>query len=228
MPAGGFATIAALGAVSAAPKLLASWSQSRASQKLKLQDTRPASFLEKQQLARQAAAAGALPGQAMQQARLGMVQNGALQSARLGAASGSDFLASAGAADARRMSGEQQLGTQFGQYTDQARQRLGQVLDQDAAYRTKDLDTFNRTKAALTQSAAENLDNGLGTLASYGAQGVNMGLASKAAGAMGGVGATSPYASPYAPDLYPQTGGAYLPGQVMGLNRPRYNSRLGY
>ena len=39
--------------------------------------------------------------------------------------------------------------------------------------RQHDLDQYNQQKAALTQSSAQNLDNGIGTMASYGAQALN-------------------------------------------------------
>jgi len=228
MPFGGLAAATALGLASSLPKLKAAYDQSRAADKLKLQDTRPAAFLEKMGLARQAAASGRLPGQAAQQARLGMVQAGALQNARLGAASSGDFLASASAADARRQQGEQQLGVQGQQYNDQAQQRLGSVLDQDANYRTKDRDTFNRTKAALTQSSAENLDNGVGTIAAYGAQGLNMGLGlgagmQQAKDAEIGEETLEPRVPALTGGVPPLPEPSYQPGQVMGLRRGRYN-----
>jgi hypothetical protein len=172
LPFGGLASI---GLATAAPKLIASIKQGFQASNLKRQDTTPAAFKEKLALDRQAAATGRLPGLGMQQERLGMVQSGALQSARLGAASGSDFLAAAQAADARRQMGEQQLGTQGLQYMEGSRRQLGADLTQQAAYQQQDLDTYNRTKAALTQSSAENASNAISGLASYGAAGINRG-----------------------------------------------------
>lgn len=170
MPFGGLATI---GIATALPKVVASIKQSKQAQKLKLQDSTPAAFTEKLQLSRQAAGTARLPGMSGQQNRLGQVQAGALQNARLGAASGSDFLAAAGAADARRQAGEMQLGTQGLAYNDKSRQQLGADLTQQAAYQQRDLDNFNRTKAALTQSSAENANSAISGLASYGAAGLN-------------------------------------------------------
>jgi hypothetical protein len=172
MPFGGLATI---GLATAAPKLIASIKQGIQASKVKRQDTTPEAFKEKMALDRQAAATGRLPGLGVQQGRLGMVQSGALQSARLGAASGSDFLAAAQAADARRQMSEQQLGLQGLQYMEGSRRQLGVDLNQQAGYQQRDLDTYNRTKAALTQSSAENAANAINGLASYGAAGINRG-----------------------------------------------------
>ncbi|QKG54384.1 hypothetical protein [Hymenobacter sp. BRD67] len=162
-----------LGAVAAAPKLYAAYKQNRAAANLKLQDTTPAAFREKAALDRQAAASGVMPGQNAAQTRLAGVQAGALQAARLGAASSGDLLAAAGAADARRQAGEQQLSTQAAQYGIQAQHVVGADLTQQAAYQKNDLDTYNRTKAALTQGSAENLNNAVEGAASYAAYGMN-------------------------------------------------------
>jgi hypothetical protein len=162
-----------LGLVTAIPKVIASVTQGAAARKLKLQNTQPAAFTEKMQLDRQAASTARLPGIDGQQTRLGQVQAGALQNARLGAASGSDFLATAGAADARRQQGEVQLGAMGLNYQDKSRQQLGVDLTQQAAYQQRDLDNYNRTKAALTQSSAENANNAISGLASYAAAGIN-------------------------------------------------------
>lgn len=165
----------AIGAAQALPKLWQAFTQNSAIDNVKLQDSRPESFKEKLAMSRQAANTARLPGQSYQENRLAQGQAGAVQNARLGAASSSDFLASAGAADARRQQGEQQLGIQGLQYQDQSKQRLGQALDQDAAYRTADLNNYNREKAALTQGAAENLNNAVGGAAGYAALAYNMG-----------------------------------------------------
>lgn len=163
----------ALGAAQAIPKIIASYSQGAAARRLRLQDSTPAAFTEKLQLDRQAAGTGRLPGQSGQQARLGMVQAGALQSARLGAASGSDFLAAAGAADARRQAGEMQLGVMGQQTMDKNRQVLGASLDKQAAYQMRDVDNYNKEKGALTQAEAENANNAISGVASYAAAGLN-------------------------------------------------------
>ncbi len=173
MPFGGAGAFAALGAAQAIPKVVASVSQGRAARRLKLQDSTPAAFSEKLAMDRQAAGAARLPGQSGQLTRLGQVQAGALQSARLGAASGSDFLAAAGAADERRQQGEIQLGVQGQQLMDRNRQVLGASLQQQANYQQRDLDNYNREKAALTQSSAENANNAIAGAASYAAAGIN-------------------------------------------------------
>lgn len=173
MPFGGAGALAAIGAAQALPKVIASISQGAKARRVRLQDTTPAAFTEKLQMDRQAAGTARLPGLGAQQTRLGAVQAGALQGARLGAASGSDFLAAAGAADARRQQGEMQLGTMGLQYMDKSRQQLGASLQQQAAYQQHDLDNFNREKAALTQAEAENANAAIGTAASYAAAGIN-------------------------------------------------------
>jgi hypothetical protein len=170
MPFGG---LGVLGLATAIPKVIASVSQSKKARDLKLQNTQPAAFSEKMALDRQAAASARLPGLSGQQTRLGQVQAGALQSARLGAASGSDFLAAAGAADARRQMGEMQLGTAGLNYQDRSKQQLGVDLTQQAGYQQRDLDAYNRTKAALTQSSAENANNAISGATSYAAAGIN-------------------------------------------------------
>jgi Spy/CpxP family protein refolding chaperone len=168
-----FGSILTLGAVTALPKVIASVSQGQKAKNTKLQNSQPAAFLEKMALDRQAAATARLPGMSGQQTRLGQVQSGALQNARLGAASGSDFLGAASAGDSKRQAGEQQLAVSGLNYQDKSRQQLGADLTQQAAYQQHDLDTYNRTKAALTQSSAENANNAISGLASYGAAGIN-------------------------------------------------------
>lgn len=111
------------------------------------------------------------------QNRLGMMQAGAVQNARLGAGSASDFLASAGAADARRMQGEQQLATQGQAYQDQSKMQLRRDLTTQSQRQQRDLDTYNQNKAALIQGSATNLNNAVQTGASYAAQAYNMGSA---------------------------------------------------
>ena len=238
-----------LGAVTAAPKLYAAYQQNRKAANLKLQDSTPAAFREKAALDRQAAASGVMPGQVAAQTRLAGIQAGALQSARMGAASSGDFLAAAGGADARRQSGEQQLGTQAAQYGIRAQDRVGADLTQQAAYQQRDLDNYNKTEAALTQSSAQNLDNAVEGAAGYAAYGINakastlgvqqrqeqdaemgselltprpIGVDMSKVGTVGGRVPAAPGA-----DLYPQTGGTYQPGQVQGLRRPRYAVGLG-
>lgn len=226
MPFGG---LGVLGLATAAPKVIASVTQGNRAKNLKLQDSTPAAFTEKLQMSRQAAGTARLPGMSAQQTRLGAVQAGALQSARLGAGSGSDFLAAAGAADQRRQMGEMQLGNQGIAYMDKSRQQLGADLQQQAAYQQRDLDNFNREKAALTQSSAENANNAIAGAASYVAAGINRqdnldeSSANRAAGLspagslLGAGGLTTPGLD----------GGGYMPG-IPGLNsRKRYRTSFG-
>ena len=110
MPFGG-GGLAVLGAATALPKLIAGITQGVKASKVKLQDSTPLSFREKLAMDRQAASSGQLPGLGVQQNRLAMVQAGALKNAQLGAASGSDFLAAASAADGRRQAGRDEQGT---------------------------------------------------------------------------------------------------------------------
>lgn len=229
MPFGGLAT---LGAVSAIPKIFASVKQGKQARDLKITDSTPAAFTEKLQMSRQAAGTARLPGMAAQQMRLGQIQAGALQSARLGAVSGSDFLAAAGAADARRQSGELQLGAQGQAYNDKSRQQLGLDLSQQAAYQKNDLDQFNRTKAALTQSSAENANNAISSAASYAAAGINRSDNLNEAAANRSAGLTPGY-NPLMQGGYqaplntaPLDGNGYSPS-LPGLRRKRYASSFG-
>ncbi|GAC1596722.1 MAG: hypothetical protein NVS3B25_21240 [Hymenobacter sp.] len=233
MPFGGLLTTGLIGVASAAPKFFAAYKQNKQADELTKQDTTPAAFKEQMALDRQAANTARLPNQSQQEDRLAQVQAGAVQNARLGAASSSDFLASAGAADARRPQGEQQLGVQGLQYQDGMKKQLRADNTQQAAYQQHDLDTYNRTKAALTQGAAQNFDNGLGTLGSYAAQGLNMGIASgtiktpagvanAAAGAGVGLGAAS-YNNP-AFGAYPGLGAGRRSG-IPSFRLPRYGGQ---
>ena len=232
-----FITPLAIGAFTAVPKVAAAIKQDEAARKLKLQDTTPAAFREKAALDRQAAASGVMPGQVGAQTRLAGIQAGALNAARMGAGSSSDFLAAAGAADARRQAGEQQLGTQAAQYGIRAQQQVGADLTQQAAYQKNDLDTYNKTKAALVQGSAENLNNAVEGAASYAAYGLNntanaqasLGLNGRAADRALGADALTPLAprvraagSAELPDALPYSGGYTAPFGVQGLNRNRY------
>ena len=174
MPFGGALVTAGLGLASSIPKFYASYQQNKQANALKLAD--PTTPEEREQLAmsRQAAATSRMPGQGQMENRLGMVQAGAVQNARMGAASSADFLASAGAADARQQQGEQQLGVQGQQFQAQGRLQLRSDLKMASQRRQHDLDTYNANKAALLQGSATNLDNGIGQIASYGAQALNM------------------------------------------------------
>ena len=166
-----------LGLVSSLPSIVSGFQQRNAAKNLRLQNTETPEEREMLAMSRQAANTARLPGMGQMQNRLGQIQAGAVQNARLGAASSSDFLASAGAADARRMQGEQQLMTQGLQVQDQSKGMLRRDLGMASARRQKDLDTFNNTKAALTQGSATNLNNGVQTLAAYGAEARNSYLA---------------------------------------------------
>ena len=172
----------ALGVATAVPKLWAAYNQSRQADNTSLQDTRPAAFLEKEAMARQRAASAVLPGMGAQSNRLAQIQSATVQNASLGAGSSADFLAAGAAAAGTRQQGEQQLATQGLAYQDGSRRELGGVLDQDAAYHTKDLDTLNKTKGAYIAASATNLDNAVEGAASYAALGLNAG---KGAGLFG-------------------------------------------
>lgn len=227
-----------LGLASAVPSVIAGFQQRKAARNLRLQDTTTAGEREQLEMSRQAAATGRMPGMGQMQNRLGMVQAGAVQNARLGAASSADFLASAGAADARRMQGEQQLATQGLQFQQQGQQQLRRDLTMQSQRQQKDLDTYNNTKAALTQGSATNLNNALQTGVSYAAQAYNMdkngASAGGAGGSMGnyqgpgvGMGSTSYLNQNFGPDGGVGGMGVGRSGYNMGGFRtraPRYNS----
>ena len=234
MPFGGALTLGAIGAASAANKYFASRKQAKQARELTIDDSTPAAFKEKAALDRQAAAAGTLPGLGQQQARLAQVQAGAVQNARLGAGSGSDFLAAAGAADARRATGEQALATQGLQYQDGARRTVGADLTAQAGYQQNDYNQFQAKKGALIQASAQNQQGALDTLGSYAMAAVG-GIPKPGAGSSsafaGGVtpqldmsqGVSQDYAGP--PDVLPDSYGnlPYSPGMgVQGLRRSRY------
>ena len=174
-------------------------------------------------MSRQAAATNRLPNQGQQEGRLAQVQAGAVQNAQLGAASSADFLASAGAADTRRQQGEQQLGVQGLAYNDKSRQQLRTDLTTQSNRQQHDLDVYNNTKAALTQSSATNLNNAIGTGAAYAASAYNMGApgSQNTPPAGMGVGLGSPsYLNPnFGPD-----GGV----GGMGVGRAGYYNMGGY
>ena len=203
-----------LGLVSAVPSIISGFQQRKAARDLKLADTSTPEEREQLAMSRQAAATSRLPGMGAAENRLGQIQAGAVQNARMGAASSSDFLASAGAADARRMQGEQALQTQGLQYQDGSKRQLRADLTTASNRRQRDLDTYNNTKAALTQGSATNLNNGVQTLAAYGAQAYNMG---------GGRGSMGPDAGANGDYSYPGMGriGMY----PRNLNMGRYMAR---
>ena len=211
-----------IGAITSIPKFVAGFSQRSQAKNLRLQDTTTPEEAEQLAMSRQAAASSRLPGMGQMQNRLGMVQAGAVQNARLGAASGADFLAASGAADARRQQGEADLGMKGLQYQGQAQQQLRGDLKTASARRQRDLDTYSANKAALLQGSATNFDNGVNQLGSYAAMGLNMaaggagsGAGSAATGATG-AGAASPY------DRQPGFDGNYM---NMGMSRRRgYNT----
>jgi hypothetical protein len=220
----------ALGGLSAIPSVIAGFQQRNAANNLKLQDTTTAAEREQLAMSRQAAATGRMPGQGAAENRLGMIQAGAVQNARLGAASSSDFLASAGAADARRMQGEQQLATQGMQYQDRSKMQLRQDLTTQSQRQQRDLDTYNQQKAALLQGSATNLNNAVQTGVAYGAQAYNMGnpktpnaTGAAAAGYGAGVGLGS---ESYANPAFGPYGGVGNMGY--GRRLPRYNMGINF
>lgn len=232
---------AGIGLVSALPSIVSGFQQRKAARNLKLQNTETPEEREQLGMSRQAATTARLPGIGQMQGRLGMVQAGAVQNARMGAASSSDFLASAGAADARRMQGEQDLGMRGLAYQDQSKMQLRRDLTTASNRRQKDLDTFNNTKAALTQSSATNLNNGVQTAAAFGAEARNTAMGLQGADAAGNMGQLAdvgydPMASRL-PNLQMGEGSFSPPVMVSNpLGRPpglpgmgsrRYN-RLGY
>ena len=174
MPFGGLGVTAALGLASAGYKAFTGYQQQQKANNLQLMDTTTPEEREQLAMSRQAAASGQMPGQGVAQNRLGMVQSGALQNAQMGAASGSDFLAAAGAADARRQLGEQQLSTQSQQFQNVAKGQLRRDLTTASQRRQHDLDTYNQNKAALTSAAGTNMGAAIDTAGSFGAMGVNM------------------------------------------------------
>lgn len=178
--------MAGIGLASAVPKIIAGFSQRAQARRLKLADTTTAGEREQLAMSRQMAGSAVMPGMGAMQGRLGMVQAGAVQNARLGAASGADFLAAAGAADARRQQGEMHLGIQGQQFQQQSQMQLRRDLGVQSQRQQRDLDTYNNTKAALIEGSARNLDAGVQTLGSYAAAGLNMGAGSGAGAAAGG------------------------------------------
>lgn len=164
------------GGLQAGQQLYSALNQKKQADALKLADTTTPAEREALAMSRQAANSSQLPGMGAAQNRLGMVQAGAMNNARLGAASSSDFLASAGAADSRRQQGEQQLVMQGLNYQDKAKGQLRQDLARQSARTDRDLGAYNTQKGALIQASNQNLANGLGTAASYGAAAYNMGM----------------------------------------------------
>lgn len=242
MPFGGALTLGAIGLASAGSKYLASRKQAQQARELTIDDSTPAAFKQKAALDQQAAVSGTLPGMAQQQDRLAQVQAGAVQNARLGAGSGSDFLAAAGAADARRASGEQALATQGLQYQDAARRTVGANLTTQAGYQQNDYNQFQAKKGALIQASAQNQQGAIDTLGSYAMAAVGGGMGAGMGGgrtpSMPGVtpqlnmsqGVSQDYNGP--PDLLPDSNGytPYSPGMgmgVQGLRRSRYANSYG-
>lgn len=162
-----------LGAVTTGLKLKAAYDQNQAARKLRLQNTTTPAEREQLAMSRQGASTTRQPGLGYQENRLGQIQAGAMQGARLGAGSSGDFLAVAGAADARRQQGELQLGIQGLQYRDKMQGQLRQDLSAQTRRTDRDLAAYNQEKAALTQASAENLNNAVENGASYAAMGYN-------------------------------------------------------
>lgn len=209
-----------LGVASSIPKLIAGFGQRKAANDLKLMDTTTPEEAEQLAMSRQAAATGRLPGQGQMENRLGMVQAGALQNARLGAASSADFLAAAGAADSRRQAGEANLATEGLRYQGQSRMQLRGDLKMASQRRQHDLDVYNQNKAALIQGSATNIDNGVGQIASYGAQAINMSAGQRIPNAGGNSGVPSQgYNDPGVGYYGGDDGGSYN----MGARRYRPN-----
>jgi len=212
-----------LGALSAIPSVISGISQRSQANNLKLQNTETAAEREALAMSRQAASTARLPNQGYQEGRLAQVQAGAVQNARLGAASSSDFLASAGAASARRQAGEQQLGIQGQAYNDKAKGQLRQDLATQSRRQQHDLDTYNQTKAALLQGSATNLNNAVQTGVAYGAQAYNMGAGKGTTptpeNSTGGVGGGY---NPYGNTMYNDPMGGFPMGGY-GRQSRRYN-----
>ena len=131
-------------------------------------DSTPAAFTEALAQRRQAANSALMPGYGQRLNALAQGQAGSVQNARLGAASSSDFLASAGAADARMAQGQQQLGVQNAQYHDQAMRALDQGLQKQAEYQATDNNRYNMATAALKGNGLSNIFGGLSDAASAG------------------------------------------------------------
>ncbi|GAA4391894.1 hypothetical protein [Hymenobacter koreensis] len=195
MPLPALAVPLAIGAVQAIPKVAAAITQKRQANRLQLQDSTPAAFREQMGNLRQAANSAQMPGMAAAENRLNQnLASGLAQASRAGTSS-SQVLGTLAALDQNRQQGQQQLATQGLQYQDTARQRLNQGLTTQANYQMRDLDQFNKSKAALIQSSNQNLMNGIDGLASAAATAYATTGAEGLAGEAALVGADNPLAA---------------------------------
>lgn len=153
--------------------LFKSYQQQKAADRVKVQDTRTQEERDQLGLAKQEAANPSMPGYGMYLNQAGAVQANTLQNARLGAGSGADLLAAGQAAAGQRQRFISQLGVQQQQYRTGAIGRLGQAVAYDASRQRADLDTANRTKAALIEGSDANFGNALNTGANYAAVAYN-------------------------------------------------------
>ena len=220
----------ALGVIQMGSQLYSSYKQKKQADDTVLQNTTTPAEAEALAMSRQGANSARMPGMSAAENRLGMVQAGAMQNARLGAASSADFLASAGAADARRAQGEQTLQTQGLQYQDRMKGQLRQDLATASKRSQHDLDVYNAQKGALTQASATNLNNALGGAAAYAAEAQNEGFfggtPNRPPGSMGVAGSAGGDGQSAVGPSYNDPNGGFAPGfggGGFGRRSARYN-----
>lgn len=174
--------------------------QASKARKLRLEDTRPESFKEELAMRRLDANNQRMPGQAAAEERIAQGEANAYSNMVQSGTSSANVLAGLNSLNRNTGAARNNLSTQAAQFQQGSRERLVGTLRQDANYRQQDLQTFNRSKAALKEASNRNIYGGLSTAATVGMYGLTGGFnslgsssSSGAAYANGGLGLGSSF-----------------------------------
>lgn len=152
-------------AVSSMMQLFSGGKQWIDSNKVKTQDTRTDSLKEMTALARQQANSQLFPGQKAAESQIN--QNAANSASALmqSGTGASGILAGLSKLNQGTNQATNQLATQAAGFQSQQKDRLSNVLRQDAAWQQQDLQSAQKEKAALKQAGATNIFGGLSSAA---------------------------------------------------------------
>lgn len=185
--------------------------QGRQANRVKVQDTRPQSFLEELALRRQQANSQRFAGQGTAENNIRQSAANSMSAAQQAGTGASGVLAAATRVNQNTNASFGSLADRAAAYQEQNRDRLSGALRQDAAYRQNDQENANRERASLRQARATNLFGMVSTLGSVGAYATGGGF--KANPETG----ISNFVSQQSRPAIDESGGLYNPNQPMPL-----------
>lgn len=143
---------------------------------LKQQDTRTDADREALAMARQAANSQRMPGMGQAIDNLNQSSANARSASVQAGTSAANVLSANSQIQRNQIQGLSQLNTQSAAYQDSAKRNLVGELRRDSALQQRDREAFERSKAALKQSANTNIFGGLSSIASAGVYGLGGGF----------------------------------------------------